>query len=126
MRREGRATRCILAGEHKSTRYCASLLPDRCTPELRRLQADLGARHSFRKAARLLAAFLPCSPPNHASVRNRLHRVAEELHAKEAVPTVTPSVSNSTIESEPGIVVVMDGAHIRAAPGYQTRHLDVN
>jgi len=104
----------------------SDLLPGRCTPELRRLQAELGARHSFREAARLLTAFLPCSPPNHASVRNRLHRVAEELHAKEAVPTVTPSVSNSTIESEPGIVVVMDGAHIRAAPGYQTRHLDVN
>jgi len=25
----------------------AQLLPDRCTPELRRVQADLGARHSF-------------------------------------------------------------------------------
>jgi hypothetical protein len=38
------------------------LLPDRCTPELRRLQAELGARHSFREAARILATFLPCSP----------------------------------------------------------------
>jgi len=63
----------------------SDLLPDRCTPELRQLQAELGARHSFREAGRLLAALLPCSPPNHASV----------------------------------------GAHIRAAHGYQTRHLDV-
>ncbi len=27
--------------------------------------------------------------------------------------------------SDPGIVVAIDGAHIRAAPGYQTRHVDV-
>ena len=31
----------------------AELLPDRCTPELRRLQAELGARHSYCEAARL-------------------------------------------------------------------------
>ena len=46
----------------------ADLLPDRCTPELRRLQAELGARHSFREAVWLLSAFLPYSRPNHASV----------------------------------------------------------
>ena len=28
----------------------AQLLRDRCTPELRLFQADLGARHSFREA----------------------------------------------------------------------------
>src|SRR3984885_6752926 len=32
------------------------LLPDRCTPELRRLQAELSARHSYREAARLRMA----------------------------------------------------------------------
>src|SRR6202012_2600172 len=53
----------------------ADLLPDRCTSELRRLQAELGARRSFREAARLLSVFLPCSRPNRASVRNRPHRV---------------------------------------------------
>lgn len=52
------------------------LLPNRCTPELRRVQAELGARHSFREAARLLAALLPCSRQSHASMRNRLHRIA--------------------------------------------------
>ena len=30
----------------------AELQPDRCTPELRRLQAELGARRSFCEAAR--------------------------------------------------------------------------
>jgi hypothetical protein len=40
----------------------AELLPDRCTPELRRLQAELSARHSYREAAaRPLAALLPCA-----------------------------------------------------------------
>ncbi len=42
------------------------LLPDRCTPEFRRLQAELSARHSYREAARLLTMLLPCEPPNHA------------------------------------------------------------
>src|ERR1700733_13481352 len=60
----------------------AELLPDRCTPELRRVQAELGARHSFREAARLLAMLLPCSPANHASIRNQTHRVAAEIEAK--------------------------------------------
>lgn len=59
----------------------AELLPDRCTPELRRVQAELGARYFFREAGRLLSAFLPCPPPNHASVRNRLARVADALEA---------------------------------------------
>lgn len=89
------------------------------------LQADLGACHSFREAARLLGTFLPCSQQNHASVRNQLHRVAGELHAEEARAVETPPASEAETASGPGIVVAIDGAHIRAAPGYQTRHLDV-
>lgn len=103
----------------------SELLPDCCTPELRRLQAELGARHSFREAARLLGMLLPCSPANHASVRNRLHRVAGDLHAKEAKAVETASATAAETASDPGIIVAIDGAHIRAAPGYQTRHLDV-
>jgi hypothetical protein len=117
---------CVDSGPFHDASFSplSDLLPDRCTAELRQLQAELGAPHSFREAGRLLAALLPCSPPNHASVRNRLHRLAEELHTKEAAPTVTP-VSDAPNDSEPGIVVVIDGAHIRAAHGYQTRHVDV-
>ena len=103
----------------------SELLPDRCTPELRRLQAELGARHSFREAARLMSTLLPCSPPNHASVRNRLHRAAGELHAEEAKAVEASPVPEAGTASDLGIVVAIDGAHIRAAPGYQTRHLDV-
>ncbi len=40
---------------------CA-LLTARCTPELERVQAELGARTSFRDAARVLETLLPASP----------------------------------------------------------------
>ena len=104
----------------------ADLLPDRCTPEFRRLQAELGARHPFREAARLLAAFLPCSPPNHTSIRNRLHRVAAAVESAEISSAPPPHGSGRAHDgSEDDIVVLIDGAHIRAAPGHQTRHLDV-
>jgi hypothetical protein len=97
----------------------AQLLPDRCTPELRRVQADLGARHSFREAAQLLSTLLPCSPTNHATIRNRTHRVAAEIEAK------APEAPKDAATSNGEMIVMIDGAHIRAAPGYQTRHVDV-
>jgi hypothetical protein len=99
----------------------AELLPDRCTPELRRLQAELSARHSYREAARLLSTLLPCDPVSHATMRNRTHRVAADLEQK---PVVQPS-PEPVIDPAPEIVVLIDGAHIRAAHGYQSRHLDV-
>ena len=83
------------------------LLPDRCTPELRRLQAELGARHSYREAARLLGMLLPCGPVNHVTIRNRTHRVAADLEAAVS-PTSEPDPDLST-----EIMMVIDGAHIR-------------
>lgn len=59
----------------------AALLLDRCTPELRRVQPELGARHSFREAGRLLSTLLPCSPTNHTTIRNWTRHVAEEIEA---------------------------------------------
>ena len=97
----------------------AQLLPDRCTSELRCIQADLGARHSFREAAQLLSTLLPCSPTNHATLRNRTHRVAAEIEAK------APEAPKDVPAANDEIVVMIDGAHIRAAPGYQSRHVDV-
>jgi hypothetical protein len=87
------------------------LLPDRCTPELRRVQAELGARRSFREAAWLLCMLLPCSPTNHASIRNRMHCVAAEIEVK------APEGPNDLPASTDEMVVMIDGAHIRAAPG---------
>jgi hypothetical protein len=95
------------------------LLSDRCTPELRRLQAELSARHSYREVARLLETFLPCAPGNHATMRNRTHRVAADLEAM-APPDLEPAHERPT-----EIMMAIDGAHIRAAPGYQSRHIDV-
>jgi hypothetical protein len=95
------------------------LLPHRCMPELRRLQAELGARHSFREAARLLATPLPCGPVSHATMRNRMHRVAADLEA-----AVSPKLEPDP-ERPAEIMMAIDGAHIRAAHGYQSRHIDV-
>lgn len=97
----------------------AQLFPDRCTPELRRIQAELGARYSFRVAAQLLSTLLPCSPTNHATIRNRTHRIAVEIEA------TAPEAPKDVPASNDEMVVMIDGAHIRAAPGYQTRHVDV-
>jgi hypothetical protein len=88
-------------------------------PELRRVQAELGARHSFREAAELLSMLLPCSPTNHATIRNRTHRVAAEIEAN------APEAPKGMPTSNDELIVMIDRAHIRAAPGYQTRHLDV-
>ena len=99
----------------------AHLLPDRCTPELRRLQTEMSARHSYREAARLLATLLPCGPINHATMRNRMHRIAADLEQMAPPqPTLEP-------QGDPAseILVLIDGAHIRAAYGDQSRHVDV-
>jgi hypothetical protein len=59
---------------------CA-LLTARCTPELERVQAELGARISFREAARILNSLLPASPANQESVRTRTHAVALRIES---------------------------------------------
>lgn len=98
----------------------AGLFSDRATPELRRLQAQLGARHSFREAARLIEMFLPCSDQSNTTVRNRLGRVADELGHEEA-----SQGDADTIAPRSSLTVFLDGAHIRCRPEYQKRRLDV-
>ena len=59
------------SGRPKSATYCSldRLLPGRTTPELDNVFAELGARHSFREAARILSLFLPTSGmSNHTAV----------------------------------------------------------
>jgi len=48
-----------------------------------------------------------------------MHRVAAEIEAK------APEVPKDLPASNDEVMVMIDGAHIRATPGYQTRHLDV-
>ena len=98
------------------------LLPDRATPEMKRLQAELGARHSFREAVRLMEQLLPCARQSHMTVRDRLARVADEMERK----TLRPSQALlSAGKQESNVSIFLDGAHIRCRPEYQKRHLDV-
>ncbi len=107
---------------------CA-LLTARCTPELERVQAELGARTSFRDGARILEALLPVSPTNHESLRSRTHAVALRLEAadRQAAAEIT-AVRDDTAKaaaadaSQP--VVILDGAYIRAVPGHQVRNFE--
>ena len=98
----------------------AYFFPDRATPELQRLHAELGSRHSFREAARLMKSFLPCHPPHHTTVRDRLGRVATGLEKSRRA-------SGDPVEAPPkgGLTVFLDGAHVRCRPEYQQRHLDL-
>jgi hypothetical protein len=82
---------------------CA-LLTARCTPELERVQAELGARTSFRDGARILEALLPVSPANHESLRTRTHAVALQIEAddRQAAAEVT------AVRGEPAKAVAAD------------------
>jgi hypothetical protein len=54
-------------------------------------------------------------------MRNRTHQVAAELETHTTLPPEPDAGSSKDGE----MIVLIDGAHIRAAPGYQTRHIDV-
>ena len=107
---------------------CA-LLTARCTPELERVQAELGARTSFRDGASILQRLLPVSPLNHESLRTRTHAVALQLEAADrraaaevvAVPG-TPAKAAAAHDHQPA--VMLDGAYIRAVPGHQVRNFE--
>ncbi len=106
-----------------------ALLTARCTLELERVQAELGARTSLRDGARILESLLPVSPANHESLRTRTHAVALQLEtadrqaAAEAVAVRgAPAKAAVTDASRP--VVMLDGAYIRAVPGHQTRNFE--
>ena len=105
---------------------CA-LLTARCTPE--RVQAELGARTSFREATRILDTLLPASPAKHESVRNRTHAVALRIEAvdQEAaveVRAVRDEPDKAAAADEHRPVVMLDGAYIRAIPGHQVRNFE--
>ncbi len=107
---------------------CA-LLTARCTPELERVQAELGARTSFRDAARILETLLPASPANQEGVRNLTHAVALRIEAadRQAATEVTavrnePDEAAAADERRP--IVMLDGAYIRAVPGRQVRNFE--
>ena len=85
--------------------------PDRATPELQRLHAELGSRHSFREAARLIQSFPPCDPRHHMTGRRRLGRISEKLEQ-------TRSTSGDLADTIPkgGLTMFLDGANTSTLP----------
>jgi hypothetical protein len=101
--------------------WTSALIGARATPELVRVQAELGARLSFREAARVMSVLLPTSKAaNHTGVRRRLAQTADRL---QALDNASPH-RMSRAKGSP-MVVSLDGAHIRAVPGFQVRHFEV-
>ena len=98
-----------------------ALIGGRATPELVRVQAELGARLSFREAARAMSVLLPTGKAaNHTGVRRRLALTADRL---QALDNAGPH-RMSRADGGP-MLVALDGAHIRAVPGFQVRHFEV-
>lgn len=96
-----------------------ALLKGRATPELERVQAELGSRLSFRDAATVLNLFAPAAH-NHRTVSNRLAKVADRIEKwDQASPYRMSRAGGSPIS------VFIDGAYIRAVPGYQSRHFEI-
>ncbi len=96
------------------------VLRQRATPELQRLQAELGARHSFREAARLLNMLTPCARQNHMTIRNRLASVADRLAVELDELGTSVHVSGGR-----DISVFLDSAYVRSRPEYQRRNFEV-
>jgi hypothetical protein len=98
-----------------------ALLKGRATPELERVQAELGSRLSFRETARVLDLFVPASQPhNHRTVVNRLAKVADQIERWDAASPYRMSRADGS-----PISVFIDGANTRAVPGYQSRHFEI-
>ena len=127
--RQPRWRRCACdrpGAQRKTDQACrqsrtSALIRGRATPELVRVQGELGARLSFREAARVMSVLLPRSKAiNHTGVRRRLARTADRL---QAFDNASPH-RMSRAKGGP-MVVSLDGAHIRAVPGFQVRHFEV-
>jgi hypothetical protein len=117
--RRGKADRS--SGNGSGPDRVSALLDARATPELACVQAELGARLSFREAARVLRLLLPSgSAANYTAVRRRLAQTADRLQARDDASPHRMSLAQSG-----PVVVSIDGAHIRAVPGFQTRHFEV-
>ena len=115
--------------EARTVSPVCALLIARCTPELERVQAELGARTSFRDAARILEALLPASPANQESVRTRTHAVALRIEAADRqaaaeVRAVRNEPDKAAVADEHRPIVMLDGAYIRAVPGHQVRNFE--
>ena len=86
---------CRHCGERLITSPVSELLPERVSPELRHLQAELAAQLPYRQAAALLEELLPeTGGLNYATTRNRTlavgKRIEEEIRGEIDHPRVVP------------------------------------
>lgn len=95
------------SGSGGRSRRVSMLLKGRATPELVRIQAELGARLSFREAARVIDLFLPSGVgANHMTVRRRLAEIADQVEARDNASPHRMSLSKGG-----PLIVSLDGAH---------------
>ena len=92
-------------------------MPERVSPELRHLQAELAAQLPYRQAAALLEELLPeTGGLNYATTRNRTlavgKRIEEEIRGEIDHPRVVP-------EPAERMVVGIDGAFVKAGVAQQ-------
>lgn len=72
------------------------------------------------EAARVIDMFLPSGVgANHMTVR-RLAEIADQVEARD-----NASPPRMNLSKGGPLIVSLDGAHIRAVPGFQTRHFEV-
>ena len=111
------------------------ICPDRATPELTELTARLGSTMPYRKAATVMAEFLPLEPTEtHATVRKRTIRTGEKLDrqaAEEDRRAASHLKDRRQLELElPGdrrreFVVSVDTAHVRSADPKSARNFEL-
>jgi hypothetical protein len=103
---------CRHCCEQRIASPVSELLPERASPELRHLQAQLAAQLPYRQAAALLEELLPQTGGlNYATTRNRTlavgKRIEEEIRAEIDHPRDVP-------EPAERMVVGIDGAFVKA------------
>jgi hypothetical protein len=99
------------------------ICPDRATPELMELTVRLGSMLPYRKAAELLAEFLPIEPTErHQTARKRTltlgARLEDQSQERESPPLACERRQlelGMTDEPLREFVVSIDTAHIRSA-----------
>ncbi|MFD1984307.1 ISKra4 family transposase [Mesorhizobium newzealandense] len=111
------------------------ICPDRATPELMELTARLGSMLPYRRAAKVLADFLPIEPTEtHATVRKRTIRIGERLDdqiVQETWRARSQTDERRQIEMHlPGdrrkeFVISIDTAHVRSADPNSARNFEL-
>ena len=121
--------------------FCAAwtvlrdICPDQATPELMERSARLGSLLPYRKAAEVMAEFLPIqSTESYVTLRNRTMKLGERLdeRARERAWFEPPSMAerrqielNLPNDPEREFVVSIDTAHVRASHAEAGRNFEI-